>query len=156
MNIFKKISSFFSSLFHSNNKKDEDAKSSTTENNTVVEEPKKEETHLVEIVPFDDEEKEAIANILRPLIKGLNSNEIYIALCESLCQSKTLKTYATLSEDKMTLTITLSQSKIFNNLIAEFISSHVVANFKASIDAEFLGKYDVQAVDGGIVIHKLA
>ena len=155
MNIFKKISSFFSSLFHSNNKKDEDTKSSTADN-TVAEESKKEETHLVEIVPFDDEEKEAIANILRPIIKSINSNEIYITLCESLCQSKTLKTYATLSEDKMTLTITLSQSKIFNNLIAEFISSHVVANFRASIDAEFLGKYDVQAADGGIVIHKLA
>lgn len=153
MNIFEEIASLFSFLFHgkSNNKKDDNTNSSTDDTTT-----EKEETHLVEIIPFDDGEKEAIANILRPLIKSLNSNEIYIALCESLCQTKTLKTYTNLSEDKMTLTITLSQSKIFNNLIAEFINSHVVANFKASIDAEFLGKYDVQAADGSIVIHKLA
>lgn len=153
MNILKEIASLFSFLFHEklNNKKDENVNSSTDDATT-----EKEETNLVEIVPFDDGEKEAIANILRPLIKSLNSNEIYIALCETLCQTKTLKTYTNLSEDKMTLTITLSQSKIFNNLIAEFINSHVVANFRASIDAEFLGKYDVQAADGGIVIHKLA
>lgn len=145
MKLWEKIKSFFRSLF--GGKKEV----STT---PVAEEVVKEETPK-EIIPFDDSDKEAIVNILRPIIKGINSDELYASVCEALLQTKVLKTYATLSEDKKTLTIRLTQSKIFNEQLTEFIADHVVSLFKSSIDAEFLGKYEVTSNGGSIVITKV-
>ena len=145
MKLWEKIKSFFRSLF--GGKKEV----STT---PVEEEVVKEETPK-EIIPFDDADKEAIINILRPIIKGINSDELYASVCEALLQTKVLKTYATLSEDKKTLTIRLTQSNIFNEQLTEFIADHVVSLFKSSIDAEFLGKYEVTADGGSIVITKI-
>ena len=145
MKLWEKIKSFFSSLF--GGKKEV----STT---PVEEEVAKEETPK-EIIPFDDVDKEAIVNILRPIIKGINSDELYASVCEALLQTKVLKTYATLSEDKKTLTIRLTQSNIFNEQLTEFIADHVVSLFKSSIDAEFLGKYEVTSNGGSIVITKV-
>lgn len=133
-----------------------------TEEGTVVEEEPKEEAMTSEeafntyfIKPFDDGDKDTISNILRPIIKNLNSDDLYVSLCTSLCESKILKTYATLSEDKMTLTINLSRNKIFNELLSSFIADHVVSLFQASIDAEYFGQYIVTASDGSIIIRKL-
>ena len=109
-----------------------------------------------ELLPFDEDDKEAIIEILRPIIKDINSDEVYTSFCDTILQSRTLKTYSSLSEDKKTLTIKLTQSKIFNELISGFISEHVVAMFKSSIDAEFLGKYEVTSDGGSIVITKVA
>lgn len=113
------------------------------------------ESEEKELLPFDVDDKEAIIEILRPVIKSINSDEVYISFCNSILQSKTLKTYSSLSEDKKTLTIKLTQSKIFNELISGFISEHVVTMFKSSIDAEFLGKYEVASDGGSIVITKV-
>ena len=145
MKLWEKIKSFFSSLF--GGKKE-------VSTAPVEEEVVKEETPK-EIIPFDDADKEAIVNILRPIIKGINSDELYASVCEALLQTKVLKTYATLSEDKKTLTIRLTQSNIFNEQLTEFIADHVVSLFKSSIDAEFLGKYEVTADGGSIVITKV-
>ena len=144
MKLWEKIKSFFRSLF--GGKKEVST--------PVGEEVVKEETPK-EIIPFDDVDKEAIVNILRPIIKGINSDELYASVCEALLQTKVLKTYATLSEDKKTLTIRLTQSNIFNEQLTEFIADHVVSLFKSSIDAEFLGKYEVTADGGSIVITKV-
>lgn len=145
MKLWEKIKSFFRSLFGG---KKEDSTA------PVEEEVVKEETPK-ETIPFDDVDKEAIVNILRPIIKGINSDELYVSVCEALLQTKVLKTYATLSEDKKTLTIRLTQSNIFNEQLTEFIADHVVSLFKSSIDAEFLGKYEVTADGGSIVITKV-
>lgn len=145
MKLWEKIKSFFRSLF--GGKKE-------VSTAPVEEEVVKEETPK-EIIPFDDADKEAIVNILRPIIKGINSDELYASVCEALLQTKVLKTYATLSEDKKTLTIRLTQNKIFNEQLTEFIADHVVSLFKSSIDAEFLGKYEVTADGGSIVITKV-
>ena len=145
MKLWEKIKSFFRSLF--GGKKEVSAA-------PVEEEVVKEETPK-EIIPFDDADKEAIVNILRPIIKGINSDELYASVCEALLQTKVLKTYATLSEDKKTLTIRLTQSNIFNEQLTEFIADHVVSLFKSSIDAEFLGKYEVTSDGGSIVITKV-
>lgn len=145
MKLWEKIKSFFSSLFGGKKEVSTDP---------VEEEVAKEETPK-EIIPFDDVDKEAIVNILRPIIKGINSDELYASVCEALLQTKVLKTYATLSEDKKTLTIRLTQSKIFNEQLTEFIADHVVSLFKSSIDAEFLGKYEVTSNGGSIVITKV-
>ena len=145
MKLWEKIKSFFSSLL--GGKKE-------VSTAPVEEEVAKEETPK-EIIPFDDADKEAIVNILRPIIKGINSDELYASVCEALLQTKVLKTYATLSEDKKTLTIRLTQSKIFNEQLTEFIADHVVSLFKSSIDAEFLGKYEVASDGGSIVIIKV-
>lgn len=145
MKLWEKIKSFFRSLF--GGKKEVSAA-------PVEEEVVKEETPK-EIIPFDDVDKEAIVNILRPIIKGINSDELYASVCKALLQTKVLKTYATLSEDKKTLTIRLTQSKIFNEQLTEFIADHVVSLFKYSIDAEFLGKYEVTSNGGSIVITKV-
>lgn len=145
MKLLEKIKSFFRSLF--GGKKE-------VSTAPVEEEVVKEETPK-EIIPFDDADKEAIVNILRPIIKGINSDELYASVCEALLQTKVLKTYATLSEDKKTLTIRLTQSNIFNEQLTEFIADHVVSLFKSSIDAEFLGKYEVTADGGSIVITKV-
>ena len=142
MKLWEKIKSFFRSLF--GGKKE-------VSTAPVEEEVVKEETPK-EIIPFDDADKEAIVNILRPIIKGINSDGLYVAGCEAMLQTKVLKTYATLSEVKKTLTIRLTQSKIFNEQLTEFIADHVVSLFKSSIDAEFLGKYEVTADGGSIVI----
>ena len=117
---------------------------------------KSEEVEEKELLPFDADDKEAIIEILRPIIKGINSDEVYTSFCNTILQSKTLKTYSSLSEDKKTLTIKLTQSKVFNELISGFISEHVVTMFKSSIDAEFLGKYEVTSDGGSIVITKVA
>ena len=145
MKLWEKIKSFFSSLF--GGKKE-------VSTAPVEEEVVKEETPK-ETIPFDDVDKEAIVNILRPIIKSINSDELYASVCEALLQTKVLKTYATLSEDKKTLTIRLTQSNIFNEQLTEFIADHVVSLFKSSIDAEFLGKYEVTADGGSIVITKV-
>ena len=145
MKLWEKIKSFFRSLF--GGKKE-------VSTAPVEEEVVKEETPK-EIIPFDDADKEAIVNILRPIIKGINSDELYASVCEALLQTKVLKTYATLSEDKKTLTIRLTQSNIFNEQLTEFIADHVVSLFKSSIDAEFLGKYEVTSNGGSIVITKV-
>ena len=145
MKLWEKIKSFFRSLF--GGKKE-------VSTAPVEEEVVKEETPK-EIIPFDDADKEAIVNILRPIIKGINSDELYASVCEAPLQTKVLKTYATLSEDKKTLTIRLTQSNIFNEQLTEFIADHVVSLFKSSIDAEFLGKYEVTADGGSIVITKV-
>lgn len=144
MKLLEKIKSFFRSLF-----------GGKKENSAPVEEEVVKEDAPTEIIPFDDGDKEAIVNILRPIIKGINSDELYASVCEALLQTKVLKTYATLSEDKKTLTIRLTQSNIFNEQISEFIAGHVVSLFKSSIDAEFLGKYKVTADNGSIVIIKV-
>ena len=144
MKLWEKIKSFFRSLF-----------GGKKEVSTPVEEEVVKEETPKEIIPFDDVDKEAIVNILRPIIKGINSDELYASVCEALLQTKVLKTYATLSEDKKTLTIRLTQSKIFNEQLTEFIADHVVSLFKSSIDAEFLGKYEVTADGGSIVITKV-
>ena len=144
MKLWEKIKSFFSSLF-----------GGKKEVSTPVEEEVVKEETPKEIIPFDDADKEAIVNILRPIIKGINSDELYVSVCEALLQTKVLKTYATLSEDKKTLTIRLTQSNIFNEQLTEFIADHVVSLFKSSIDAEFLGKYEVTADGGSIVITKV-
>ena len=145
MKLWEKIKSFFRSLF--GGKKE-------VSTAPVEEEAVKEETPK-ETIPFDDADKEAIVNILRPIIKGINSDELYVSVCEVLLQTKVLKTYATLSEDKKILTIRLTQSNIFNEQLTEFIADHVVSLFKSSIDAEFLGKYEVTADGGSIVITKV-
>lgn len=145
MKLWVKIKSFFGSLF--GGKKEDSA--------APVEEEVVKEDAPTEIIPFDDADKEAIVNILRPIIKGINSDELYASVCEALLQTKVLKTYAALSKDKKTLTIRLTQSNIFNEQIAEFIAGHVVSLFKSSIDAEFLGKYKVTADCGSIVIIKV-
>ena len=145
MKLWEKIKSFFSSLFGGK----KEVSTAPVEEDIVKEETPK------ETIPFDDVDKEAIVNILRPIIKGINSDELYISVCEALLQTKVLKTYATLSEDKKTLTIRLTQSNIFNEQLTEFIADHVVSLFKSSIDAEFLGKYEVTADGGSIVITKV-
>ena len=144
MKLWEKIKSFFCSLF-----------GGKKENSDPVEEEVVKEETPKEIIPFDDADKEAIVNILRPIIKGINSDELYASVCEALLQTKVLKTYATLSEDKKTLTIRLTQSNIFNEQLTECIADHVVSLFKSSIDAEFLGKYEVTADGGSIVITKV-
>ena len=144
MKLWEKIKSFFRSLF-----------GGKKEVSTPVEEEVVKEETPKEIIPFDDVDKEAIVNILRPIIKGINSDELYASVCEALLQTKVLKTYATLSEDKKTLTIRLTQSNIFNEQLTEFIADHVVSLFKSSIDAEFLGKYEVTSNGGSIVITKV-
>ena len=144
MKLWEKIKSFFRSLF-----------GGKKEVSTPVEEEVVKEEAPKEILPFDDADKEAIVNILRPIIKGINSDELYASVCEALLQTKVLKTYATMSEDKKTLTIRLTQNKIFNEQLTEFIADHVVSLFKSSIDAEFLGKYEVTADCGSIVIIKV-
>ena len=144
MKLWEKIKSFFSSLF-----------GGKKENSDPVEEEVVKEETPKEIIPFDDADKEAIVNILRPIIKSINSDELYVSVCEAMLQTKVLKTYATLSEDKKTLTIRLTQSNIFNEQLTEFIAGHVVSLFKSSIDAEFLGKYEVTSDGGSIVITKV-
>ena len=144
MKLWEKIKSFFRSLF-----------GGKKEVSTPVEEDIVKEETPKETIPFDDVDKEAIVNILRPIIKSINSDELYVSVCEAMLQTKVLKTYATLSEDKKTLTIRLTQSNIFNEQLTEFIADHVVSLFKSSIDAEFLGKYEVTSNGGSIVITKV-
>lgn len=139
-NLWEKIKSFFRSLFGKKESSDP---------------AREEDVPQKEVIPFDESDKEAIVNILRPIIKGINSDELYANLCEALLQSRVLKTYAVLSEDKKTLTISLTQSKIFNEALSEFIATHVVSLFRSSIDAEFFGKYELTASGGSIVITKV-
>lgn len=107
------------------------------------------------LLTFTDDEVEMLKDIIRPLIKDLNNSDVYEVFCNIIVAAgKTLKTYATLSEDKTTLTITLTQSHSFNILLSEFIEEHLMATFKASIDAEWAGKYDITIDDNGTIVIK--
>lgn len=172
--LWEMIKSFFYSLFGvktdlvavedvpSQPKEDEEDKSEVgldrvevTVYNNTNDIGKVDETSTNESLTFDESDKEAICNILRPIIKSLNSDDFYAAVCASLTQTKLLKTFSTLSEDKKTLTIRLTQNKFFNAELTEFISGHVVSLFKSSIDAEFLGKYELTADGGSVIITKV-
>ena len=107
------------------------------------------------LLTFTDDEVEMLKDIIRPLIKDLNNSDVYEVFCNIIVAAgKTLKTYATLSEDKTTLTITLTQSHSFNILLSEFIEEHLMATFKATIDAEWAGKYDITIDDNGTIVIK--
>lgn len=128
---------------------DEITTSTTTEENSSTEESNN------SLLTFTDDEVEMLKDIIRPLIKDLNNSDVYEVFCNIIvAASKTLKTYATLSEDKTTLTITLTQSHSFNILLSEFIEEHLMATFKATIDAEWAGKYDITIDDNGTIVIK--
>lgn len=128
---------------------DEITTSTTTEENSSTEESNS------SLLTFTDDEVEMLKDIIRPLIKDLNNSDVYEVFCNIIVAAgKTLKTYATLSEDKTTLTITLTQSHSFNILLSEFIEEHLMATFKASIDAEWAGKYDITIDDNGTIVIK--
>ena len=128
---------------------DEITASTTTEENSSTEESNS------SLLTFTDDEVEMLKDIIRPLIKDLNNSDVYEVFCNIIVAAgKTLKTYATLSEDKTTLTITLTQSHSFNILLSEFIEEHLMATFKASIDAEWAGKYDITIDDNGTIVIK--
>lgn len=128
---------------------DEITTSTTTEENSSTEESNN------SLLTFTDDEVEMLKDIIRPLIKDLNNSDVYEVFCNIIVAAgKTLKTYATLSEDKTTLTITLTQSHSFNILLSEFIEEHLMATFKASIDAEWAGKYDITIDDNGTIVIK--
>ena len=128
---------------------DEITTSTTTEENGSTEESNN------SLLTFTDDEVEMLKDIIRPLIKDLNNSDVYEVFCNIIVAAgKTLKTYATLSEDKTTLTITLTQSHSFNILLSEFIEEHLMATFKATIDAEWAGKYDITIDDNGTIVIK--
>lgn len=128
---------------------DEITTSTTTEENSSTEESNN------SLLTFTDDEVEMLKDIIRPLIKDLNNSDVYEVFCNIIVAAgKTLKTYATLSEDKTTLTITLTQSHSFNILLSEFIEEHLMATFKATIDAEWAGKYDITIDDNGTIVIK--
>lgn len=128
---------------------DEITTSTTTEENSSTEESNS------SLLTFTDDEVEMLKDIIRPLIKDLNNSDVYEVFCNIIVAAgKTLKTYATLSEDKTTLTITLTQSHSFNILLSEFIEEHLMATFKATIDAEWAGKYDITIDDNGTIVIK--
>ena len=128
---------------------DEITTSTTTEENSSTEESNS------SLLTFTDDEVEMLKDIIRPLIKDLNNSDVYEVFCNIIVAAgKTLKTYATLSEDKPTLTVTLTQSHSFNILLSEFIEEHLMATFKATIDAEWAGKYDITIDDSGTIVIK--
>lgn len=159
MTLWEKIKAFFKRLFGGKTTTEESSTPATTTVSTeievVVEDKKEEEAKPKIFASFDEDDKETLLNIIRPLIKGFNSDEFYLNVCKAIVDSRVLKTYASLSEDNMTLTIKLTQSKLFNEQIADFIADHVVSAFRSSIDAEFFGKYDVESDGGSIIIKKV-
>lgn len=104
---------------------------------------------------FSDQDKNDVINILRPLIKDFNSNSIYLSICQVFVENKILKTFASLSEDRKTLTITLTQSSVFNEKISEFINTTVVKQFQNELNEKMTDKYQVTAKNGSILIQKL-
>ena len=136
----------------------EDTTTSTddiTTSTTTEEDNTKTDESNNSLLTFTDDEVEMLKDIIRPLIKDLNNSDVYEVFCNIIVAAgKTLKTYATLSEDKTTLTITLTQSHSFNILLSEFIEEHLMATFKATIDAEWAGKYDITIDDNGTIVIK--
>ena len=104
---------------------------------------------------FSDQDKNDVINVLRPLIKDFNSNSVYISICQVFVENKILKTFASLSEDRKTLTITLTQSSVFNEKISEFIHTTVVKQFQNELNEKMTDKYQVTAKNGSILIQKL-
>lgn len=104
---------------------------------------------------FSDQDKNDVINVLRPLIKDFNSNSVYLSICQVFVENKILKTFASLSEDRKTLTITLTQSSVFNEKISEFINTTVVKQFQNELNEKMTDKYQVTAKNGSILIQKL-
>ena len=89
------------------------------------------------------------------MIKNFNSNSVYLSICQVFVENKILKTFASLSEDRKTLTITLTQNSVFNEKISEFINTTVVKQFQNELNEKMTDKYQVTAKDGSILIQKL-
>jgi len=164
--MFKKLKNFLSNLFKKKEKeevkqeeivveqKQAEEVVEVKEETPVVEEHKEEEVKK-EFVFITEQDKENILNLLRPMIKSFNSDDMYKMVCEKVLESKTLKTYYEVSEDGKTLVVRLTQNKLFNEKIADFIADHVVSTFKSNIDAEVLGQYELESVNVEILIKKV-
>lgn len=120
---------------------------------TPKEEPKEEKKYII----ITEEDKEKLLTVIRPIVKGLNCNYIFTSFADTLCESKTLKTFASLSEDRMTLTINLTQNKVFNHSMYDIIHDHFIYHFQSAIDLKDFGKFEVTCnSNGSIVIRKVS
>ena len=62
---------------------------------------------------------------------------------------------STLTEDNKKLIINLTQSKLFNEKLTNFIRDRVISEIKSSIDDCLKSKYKIEHEDGTIVIYKI-
>ena len=104
---------------------------------------------------FSEEDKIKILNLLRPLIKDLNTDSSFLKLGQDLIANKVLKTFSTLSEDNKLLTINLTQNKMFNEQISKFVSQTVISKFQEKLNNELKEKFQVTSENGSILIRKL-
>lgn len=105
--------------------------------------------------PFSDTDIDLILSVIKPLIKKFNNDTVFRDLCHTIKDSKVLKTYCTLSEDNKKLIINLTQSKLFNEKLANFIRDRAISEIKSSIDDCLKSKYKIEHEDGTIVIYKI-
>ncbi len=100
---------------------------------------------------FTVEDKDLIAEILRPFVKNMNSEVLYKTLCATMNQSKVLKTYVVLSDDKKEIKISFTQNEKFNEKISPFIEANFLPTIKERIK-EAIKNCDVKLDKGTIII----
>lgn len=104
---------------------------------------------------FSEEDKIKILNLLRPLVKDLNTDSSFLKLEQDLIANKVLKTFSTLSEDHKLLTINLTQNKMFNEQISKFVSQTVISKFQDKLNNELEEKFQITSDNGSILLRKL-
>ena len=104
---------------------------------------------------FSDSDVDVVLSVIKPLVKKFNTDNVFKDLCHTIKDHKTLKTYATLSEDNKKLTISLTQSQLFNEKLVDFIKDRAISEIKSSIDECLRSKYKIEHEDGTIVIYKI-
>lgn len=148
--ILKSILNFFLTF---KKKKNEDQKE---ESKPIVKIPEQ----VTEVLPaiFDyitDQDKIQILDIIRPMIRDLNSSSPYLNLCKVFLENRILKTYTTFSEDRRALIVNFTQNETFNEKLSDFISHNVVSKFQDEINSVIPDTYQVSSENGAIFIKKL-
>lgn len=103
---------------------------------------------------FSLTDKLIIAEIIRPFIKNMNSDVLYQTLCATLSESKTLKTFVTLSDDHKEIKICFTQNEIFNEKISPFIESNFLPILMEKIH-NAIPNCDIKLDKGTIIITKI-
>ena len=145
-NIISKIIAFFKSFIDKIFKK--------TKRKAEIKES--EQPKLMAFQDLSNDDITKIKNIIRPLIKELNYNEMYIKLCEDKgLYQRVLKTFSKVSYGNFLLIISFTQNKEFNIAIESIITgTWFMDKFKKSLevmDSEFY----ITIHDGSILIRKV-
>ena len=126
----------------------------------VVEDDKEEPVDPVEefksFVPIDEDDRAAILEIIRPVVKKANASEAYLAYIKDHdMEKKNFKCYSAMTDDQQ-LVIRLTQSASYNEKLADFVETLVPEIADGFKDLSMNIVLNVSSNNGFIFVRKFA